>query len=146
MPKRKLCKACGKTRLTKLFQLRQSVCNQCRSAKRRRLYAENPDKVNQPNYAWRKTNRDKINAGHKRWRIKNKKKILNYTRQTRLRYPDKSRARGILNNAVQRGKIIKGRCEVCGSVKVQGHHPDYSKPLDVVWLCVKHHSEVEVVK
>ena len=30
------------------------------------------------------------------------------------------------------------RCEVEG----ERHHPDYSKPLDIVWLCRKHHKEL----
>lgn len=30
-------------------------------------------------------------------------------------------------------------CEICGSKDAQAHHPDYSKPLKVVWLCLKHH-------
>jgi len=33
-------------------------------------------------------------------------------------------------------------CEVCGEVKVDKHHYDYNKPLDVVFLCRKHHKEV----
>jgi hypothetical protein len=32
-------------------------------------------------------------------------------------------------------------CVVCGNPKTDGHHEDYSKVLDVVWLCRKHHME-----
>ncbi len=32
-------------------------------------------------------------------------------------------------------------CVVCGDEKSQRHHPDYSKPLEVVFLCDKHHKE-----
>ncbi len=38
-------------------------------------------------------------------------------------------------------RIIPQPCERCGSPKVHGHHEDYSKPLEVMWLCTKHHGE-----
>lgn len=42
---------------------------------------------------------------------------------------------------VKRGLVKKGPCEVCGDPKVEGHHADYSKPLEVRWLCAVHHGE-----
>ena len=58
------------------------------------------------------------------------------------RYPHKRVAVIMVNNAVRDGRLAKLPCEVCGTTKrVQGHHDDYSKPLDVVWLCPKHHAE-----
>lgn len=38
------------------------------------------------------------------------------------------------------GRIKKQPCKVCGKKKVHAHHEDYSRPLDVVWFCPKHHS------
>lgn len=51
--------------------------------------------------------------------------------------PAKSRARNTLHYAVKIGRIIKSVfCEQCGlPTKAQGHHKDYSQPLDVIWLC-----------
>jgi hypothetical protein len=44
--------------------------------------------------------------------------------------------------AINRGKLEKLPCQVCGMLDVEAHHHDYSKPLDVTWLCTQHHREV----
>ena len=54
-------------------------------------------------------------------------------------YAEKIRARSVLYNAIKYGHIKKQTCEICGEEKVHAHHSDYSKPLDVIWLCAKHH-------
>jgi len=61
-------------------------------------------------------------------------------RLNRIKHADKVRVRAILYRAVKRGEIQKQCCEICGSANVQAHHPDYSKPMDVMWLCPKHHA------
>jgi hypothetical protein len=35
----------------------------------------------------------------------------------------------------KKGDIEKQPCEKCGRPDSQAHHPDYEKPLSVVWLC-----------
>jgi hypothetical protein len=44
-------------------------------------------------------------------------------------------ARDKLRYAVRSGALVRQPCEKCGDPRSQGHHTDYSKPLDVVWLC-----------
>ena len=57
-------------------------------------------------------------------------------------------AQNLLEEAVERGIIVrKNKCEACGyegsfadgRTAIQAHHPDYNKPLDVIWLCQKCH-------
>ena len=65
------------------------------------------------------------------------------------RYPEKSRARRILRDAISRGEVIRPlTCENCGNggvgrdgrSTIQGHHDDYNSPLDVKWLCTTCHA------
>lgn len=51
----------------------------------------------------------------------------------------KYKAREKLRDAVKLKKVFRKPCEVCGNQKSEGHHTDYSKPLEVRWLCRKHH-------
>ena len=57
------------------------------------------------------------------------------------RTPVRLKATQKVYQAVKRGKLVRQPCEVCGAEKVEAHHPDYSKPLDVMWLCRKHHAD-----
>jgi len=61
-----------------------------------------------------------------------------YTKNPALRL--KHEARWKTQRAIASGRLIKQPC-FCGNQKAQAHHGDYSKPLDVRWLCLKHHIE-----
>jgi len=55
----------------------------------------------------------------------------------------KEQAYKIYNSAIRSGELKRGVCDVCGtSDNIHGHHPNYNKPLDVIWLCAKHHREL----
>jgi len=54
-------------------------------------------------------------------------------------YPDRVVANNAVKNAIRAGRLTRQPCEVCQELTVQAHHPDYAKPLDVQWLCPKHH-------
>lgn len=48
------------------------------------------------------------------------------------------KARSILNHYLRDNKIQRPNCELC-DLKAEAHHDDYNKPLEVKWLCFKHH-------
>lgn len=60
------------------------------------------------------------------------------------KHQEKQRARTIVSKEVKRGKIIKPDiCSVCREGrKVEAHHPDYSRPKEVVWVCRQCHADL----
>lgn len=62
-----------------------------------------------------------------------------YDTKYRAENPLASRAHSTVSKAVTSGKLVKLPCEFCGRQDVHAHHKDYSKPLDVIWLCPKCH-------
>ena len=78
-------------------------------------------------------------AGHAASKVSDKR--------MRAKYPEKCAARQAVLIALRKGILTKKPCERCGSAKVHGHHPDYSRPLDVVWLCPTcHRKEHQAMK
>lgn len=68
-----------------------------------------------------------------------KEKKKQYDRNRDLNSPGKRKANSKVANAIRNGVLVKKPCEVCGNPKVEAHHRDYRKWLDVAWLCFKHH-------
>lgn len=66
---------------------------------------------------------------------KRKEKALEYQTNRREREPIKYKARTAVSNAIRDKKLFKQPCQECGNIKSQAHHEDYTKPLEVVWLC-----------
>ncbi len=60
--------------------------------------------------------------------------------------PVKRRARKLLFDAIRRGEVGRGQCECPTGMpcrgRIEGHHEDYAKPLEVRWLCQAHHAEL----
>lgn len=63
------------------------------------------------------------------------------TRQQRWRQrnPRSYLAHLTVQNAIRLGLLERQPCQVCGAEKSEAHHPDYDRPLEVQWLCRKHH-------
>lgn len=72
---------------------------------------------------YRDAHKDKIRAYMNGWREKNWEKVL---------------AHSAVKDHVDRGNIIKpSKCPICNSSdhRIEAHHSDYSKPLEIVWMC-----------
>lgn len=69
--------------------------------------------------------------------------IREISKRTYEKHKEKWLARAKVHLAVKNGLLIKPKkCEVCELKKpLQGHHPDYTKPLEVIWLCSGCHAD-----
>ncbi|AXG67739.1 hypothetical protein [Ralstonia phage GP4] len=65
----------------------------------------------------------------------------------RLANPEWRAAQVAVGNAVRDGRLVPW--PVCAvpdcCAKPEAHHPDYSRPLDVVWLCHPHHKQAHAL-
>jgi len=85
--------------------------------------------------------------GKKWWaayRIKYRKRQRIINRACRLRCdPLASRAHGSVARALRKKIISRGPCQRCGDPKSESHHADYTKPMEVMWLCRRCHIAVD---
>jgi hypothetical protein len=67
-----------------------------------------------------------------------------YQQQARASFsPERKRAYLLVQSAIYHGTLVRRPCEVCGGRRdIEAHHEDYSKPLDVRWLCRSHHKRL----
>lgn len=98
----------------------------------------------------REENIDKIRE-YDRKRGGTKKRIEKNTMLTRIyreRFPLKHKAHIKLRHAVLNGLVQKPtECSICGlKTRIEGHHDDYDKPLDVVWCCSVCHKKMHYGK
>lgn len=77
---------------------------------------------------------------HKNWRNsgQNMKKVYSIVKKYNSKNKERQTAWYKVNQAIKKGVLRKPKkCENCGNDKrrVEAHHEDYSKPLQVNWLC-----------
>lgn len=64
-----------------------------------------------------------------------------HAKKFRLQNPEKRKAHRAIEQAIRSGAILRMPCVVCGDPKSESHHEDYSRQLDVIWFCRRHHAE-----
>lgn len=126
----KICPKCSKEKDEDCFHKHkgredglQSICKECKKNNNRHRYVKNREEILKGNRDYSRTEKGK--RSHCDGQYKQRKK-----------YPEKQIAR----NATRR--LTKQPCEVCGETEVEAHHEDYSKPLNVRWLCRQHHIDI----
>jgi len=118
------CKLCGELFTPSESQIRQRRlwCKACDAAKRT---------------TWVSSSRPRKRAWNYKTIGARRKARYSSEPNFRLRMLARSAARA----AIREGRLIRKPCETCGATDVEAHHDDYSKALDVRWLCRRHHRE-----
>lgn len=135
------CKLCGATPEDGA-EFYRGVTSRCKPCHRDAVRANRAAKVDyyRAYDAQRFQEDPKVRARHKRYQATEagKEAVQRAHAKYKANNPEKTAARYTLNNAVRDGKIMKpDACSSCNAtgVRIEGHHHDYSKPLDVEWLC-----------
>ena len=138
-PTKKACTRCGRMLPLGAFSPcphgklgRYSRCKQCHALMARIRRAKG-DNSRESHRRWRRRNRAAAAASAQRWKKRN---------------PERERAHQAVRAAVLGGLLRRPDCcENCGRARqVVAHHADYSRPLDVDWLCRRCHSARHVDK
>ena len=125
------CEYCLKEKKGSDFRtLNRSRCKECLH-QYRRIYVERK--------------KDDIRAYYRKWYAQNgRNRAVDYTEAVKEwmeNHPKELIAHQKLRKAIRKGILNKpDHCSKCGrQTKISGHHPDYSKPLEVIWMCSSCH-------
>ena len=145
--KTKACFKCGEEKNLSAFYKhpgmadgRVGKCKECNKADVLKNRADNIERYQA--YDRKRGNRQSPEQCREYYK-NNREKVLESKRKSHAKYSERIKANNAVSNAVRDGRLFKLPCEVCGTHDhVQGHHDDYTKYLEVRWLCPKHHGEV----
>lgn len=109
--------------------------------RQRRWNVAHPGKAKAREASWRARHPEESRQKTKRWRDGHPDAVAARARRERLVNPDRVSARKAVHHAVKTGSLIRpGCCSACGQrCKPQAHHDDYTRKLDVRWLCARCH-------
>ena len=82
-------------------------------------------------------------AATRRWRDRHRSELAARERARGFSAEEQliRRARAYVDVYIKRGKMARGRCEICGESEVLAAWDDPSKPREVRWLCRLHYDE-----
>lgn len=139
----KYCPKCGKYKSfidfgkqTKNKDGLYPYCKACKKEENRKYRLKNSEQIK---VAKRKLYQDNIEYYRQYYREYQSGPYREYWYKYMKEHPELSKAHQEVATALKKGLIKKSPCEICGDKIVEAHHDDYTKPLDVRWLCKKCH-------
>lgn len=120
-----------------------NICKECIKTSSQKYYLKKNKERNWRLKERKRTReRNKRLGYHEKYKERNKLRLREAQQVWVQKNPDAKKAHCAVNNAIRDGRLKREKCFVCGKEKAEAHHDDYSKPLEVRWLCKKHHAEL----
>jgi hypothetical protein len=119
---------------TQDYKMKTKYCPKCKTEKDRSEFSKDKHQKD----GLRSHCRECRSSDHQEYYKKYKSEIIKRDFMWNKSNPEKSKARA-LANSYPNLLVIKGECS-CDVEKKQKHHPDYSKPFEVVILCASCHA------
>ena len=105
---------------------------------------KNKEKIREQRKKYRQENKEKIKIYNQEWRKKNPEKVKEVSKRTSKKYLKNHPEIAKAHKLTQKFKIPKG--ELCSNCKInkaiEKHHPDYSKPRHIMFLCRECHYKI----
>ena len=153
--KTKVCFKCSKRKRLESFyrhpQMKDGSLNKCKSCAREDVRSNRRDRrdyyigYDRERYTHSPERRAACSAASKRSAERNPERRAAANEKYRRAHLDKVRAHSAVGRAVRSGKLRKPkRCSECGrsGLVLHAHHTDYTRPLDVIWLCAEDHNKL----
>jgi hypothetical protein len=149
----KKCTKCGIVKPFSEFQGhtghrdgRRSQCKHCVNKDYREYYSRTREKRAKTAAVYRELHREEIRQRDRMIFKQRRNAILRRNKKYYEDHPEIRKAHSAVRDAKLSGRLVPPeQCTQCGTVgPVQAHHHDYSKPLDVEWLCVPCHRKRHV--
>lgn len=145
----KTCNTCGKEFTSEFFhrnrRTRDGIAHRCKVCANiyKRFHAKS-DRARAARARYKISARALFNKWSKEYRERHPESVKQTLRKYNSNNKLKRSARTSVSNAIRDGKITRGHCSVCGCAKAEAHHDNYSQPLNIRWLCKRHHEELHL--
>lgn len=144
----KVCSKCHQEKSVSEFYFRRdrsryiSPCKSCTLLQRKEYYALHSVQIRARIQVYQashiEAHRSSSRAHYRRTASTRRERLRCYKK----RNPERVLAHKIVYRALRDGTLLSGPCVLCGALQSEAHHPDYSKPLEVVWLCRSCHRKL----
>jgi hypothetical protein len=146
----KICICCNQSKPAEDYyahpQMADGRLGRCKACHKSEIHKNYLRRLEDP--VWREKELDRQRAKTAKSRAAGKKPSEEASKRGREKWlganQHKRKAHFAVSNALRDKRLFRKPCEKCGDENSEAHHDDYLKPLDVRWLCKKHHNEHHV--